>query len=270
MKNLLKPQKNLAKIWAATILLIGLIANPAQAQNQDQSNQQETTIESTVEQIQGEGVNLLNSLKEMLNSFVKYLEIPDLGQIFSDIFGNGQNTNENGAELSGILENKPGDSYSIQEDLAEKTEQDVATQIANDATLSPEAQTTLKTTAKAVEANVIESVQLGEESQNLDVTQQIMQNLSRQAALNAERQGTIIQQNQQAQVDRALANLLNAQQAEELSEENTAQRRENAAAGRASTTQAGLLQMPGGMTLGSVGENNNSEGVSPEELFDNF
>ncbi|NER31487.1 MAG: hypothetical protein F6J89_28695, partial [Symploca sp. SIO1C4] len=199
-------------------------------------------------------------------------------QIFNEIIGKEKNLQENGelasqrsgSELSGVLENKPGGSYSIQEDLAEKNRQDTATQVASEATLSPQAQTTLKKTAKAVEANVIETVQLGEESQNLDVTQQIMQNLSRQEALNSQRQGTIIQQNQQAQLDRALANILNAQQAEELSERNTAQRRESAAAGRASTTQAGLLQMPGGMTLGSAAEVNNSEGVSPEELFDNF
>ncbi|NEO33158.1 MAG: hypothetical protein F6K36_22585 [Symploca sp. SIO3C6] len=277
MKKILKIKILSARILGLTILL-GLIANPVQAKTQDQPNQHQITIANTVEQIQQEGSNLLDSLKEMLNSFVNSLEIPDLGQIFNEIIGKEKNLQENGelasqrsgSELSGVLENKPGGSYSIQEDLTEKNRQDTATQVASEATLSPQAQTTLKKTAKAVEANVIETVQLGEESQNLDVTQQIMQNLSRQEALNSQRQGTIIQQNQQAQLDRALANILNAQQAEELSERNTAQRRESAAAGRASTTQAGLLQMPGGMTLGSAAEVNNSEGVSPEELFDNF
>jgi hypothetical protein len=58
-------------------------------------------------------------------------------------------------------------------------------------------------------------------------------------------------QGQQAQIDRSFANILNAQQAEELNEINTAQRRQDAAVATASSTQAELFQMPGGITLGA-------------------
>jgi hypothetical protein len=67
-------------------------------------------------------------------------------------------------------------------------------------------------------------------------------------------------QNQQAQIDRALANVLSAQQAKELSELNITHRQESAAASTASATQAGLMQMPGGITLGR--DNEGSEIVS--------
>ncbi len=200
--------------------------------------------------------NLFDFLSQILNSFVNYLDIPDLGSIFGDIIGSSENPHQQGGELAGTLENRPPDSYSILEDVADKTEQDLAIQIANDTTLSQEAQTNSINLAQAVEANVAENVQLGEESQNLDVSQQILQNLSQQTALNAQTQGIIIQQNQHSQLNQALTNLLNAQQAEELSESNTAQRREKEAAGKASIAQAGLLFLPGGITLNS-GNNSN-------------
>ena len=193
--------------------------------------------------------NLFDFLSQIFNSFINYLDIPDLGSIFGDIIGSSDNPHQQGGELAGTLENRPPDSYSILEDVTDKTEQDLAIQVANDTTLSQEAQANSIKLTQAVEANVAENVQLGEESQNLDVSQQILQNLSQQTALNAQTQGIIIQQNQQAQLNQALANLLNAQQAEELSESNTAQRREKEAAGKASIGQAGLLFLPGGITL---------------------
>jgi hypothetical protein len=86
---------------------------------------------------------------------------------------------------------------------------------------------------------------LGQESQQLDASQQILQNLSQQLALESEQQATIVQQNQQAQVDRAINNVITAQATEELAEANTSTRRQDAAAAARATTQWGLIRMAG-------------------------
>ncbi|MHC5720502.1 MAG: hypothetical protein ACYTX0_52895, partial [Nostoc sp.] len=89
------------------------------------------------------------------------------------------------------------------------------------------------------------------ESQSLDVTQQILQNLSQQTALTSRVNERMLIEAQQARIDRGLSNTLTAQTAKELSAINTADRRKSVAAGNAATQQAGLLIMPGGITLGS-------------------
>lgn len=201
-----------------------------------------------------ENNNLFDFFSQVITSFTDYLNIPDLGSIFSLIIGNTENPNQEGSELASNVENQPRDSYSIKEDIVEKTEQDLAIQVANDTALTQEAQTDEINLAQAVETNMLENVQLAQESQNLDVTQQIMQNISQQIALNGQTQGILIHQNQETQLNQALGNLLNATTAEAVSENNTAQRREKLAAGKTSIIQAGLLLLPGGVTLDSTDE----------------
>jgi hypothetical protein len=133
------------------------------------------------------------------------------------------------------------------------------------APLSKEAQQKQAQMKEVVQQNVEQtnresqnSMELGADSEGQDVTQNIMRNISqqsaiaaKQAALSAENQSALVMQGQQAQIDRSFANILNAQQTEELNEINTAQRRQDAAAATASSTQTGLFQMPGGITLGA-------------------
>lgn len=179
------------------------------------------------------------------------------------------------------IENKPDISYGIVEDDLKQQTVDNAEQIANEATLSEEAREQLSSTAAAVEAdlNTIrqlyeQSEQLGQESQNLDVSQQILQNISQQLALAAEQtslsaqqQGTLVQQNQQAQVDRALNNLVTAQQAQELSEQNTARRREQASTAAFSTAQLGLIR-PAGLPVTEANPTPSSQQpLTPNQVF---
>lgn len=240
---------------------------------------------NTLGQLLQGNVNLFDSLKQTISSFINNIQIPDFGQIVSNLFSDNkeETASESDREkLAGALENKPNGSYAIQEDAAEQDTVRSAQQIANDATLSENARQELQQLSAAIAANVENALQLGEESQQLgtesqglDVSQQILQNLSQQAALSAkqtalsaERQGIIIQQNQQARVDRAMNNLLNAQQAKELSEANTAKRRENASAGIAATAGMGLIRMPG---LADVEASSNaaSEALDPQDLLSN-
>jgi hypothetical protein len=186
----------------------------------------------------------------------------------------GSSDGNKGAKLSAALENKPNGSYSLREDLADQAQQQTSINEASNATLSKSAQEKQIQMKEIVEQNAEQtnqlsaiSAQLGEDSENQDITQNIMRNISQQTAIAAqqtalvtENQSALIMQNQQAQIDRALANVLSAQQAKELSELNITHRQESAAASTASATQAGLMQMPGGITLGR--DNEGSEIVS--------
>lgn len=225
------------------------VPSPQNQQIQQEAEKVLGTVKNPIENISDTIKNLSSLLDQMLQSFIGSLKIPDLGEVVEKIMSDRSNDNE-GTKLSANLEKKPQGSYSIQEDLAKRAEQRTATTTALDATLSKAAQNRQTQIARIVEQNVSENIQLGEESQNQDVTQHIMRNISQQTALAAQNQGVIILQNQQAQIDRALANTLIAQQAKELGELNVSQRRQDAAAATSSSTQAGLFQMPGGITLG--------------------
>lgn len=206
-------------------------------------------VNNPIQQISGTFNKITTQLDQMLQSFIGSLKIPDLPEVIAKIMS-GNFADNQSTKLSATLEKKPQGSYSIQSDLANLAQQQTAISTAANATLSKAAQDRQAQMAQIVDQNVAQNIQLAEESQNQDVTQHIMRNISQQTALAAQNQGALILQNQQAQIDRALANTLSAQQAKELSELNVTQRRQDAAAGTASSTQAGLFQMPGGITLG--------------------
>jgi hypothetical protein len=103
---------------------------------------------------------------------------------------------------------------------------------------------------EATRQDTEQNVQLGEESQSLDVTQQILQNLSQQTALSAQVQMRNLQEAQQARTDRAINNVLLSQAAKEISALNTGERRGSTASGNQASYQAGMLMLPGGGYLG--------------------
>lgn len=230
------------------------------------------SISTISDSISGIWDNLLNKVEKFtseiestLSSFQGALKVPDLKEAVKSIM-DGNASESEGTKLSAALEKKPEDSYSLRENTAELAERETAVSEANKATLSSDAQQKQAQMKEIVQQNVEQtgresekSMELGADSAGQDVTQNIMRNISqqsaiasRQAALSAENQSALVMQGQQAQIDRSLGNILNAQQAEELNEINTAQRRQDAAAATASSTQAGLFQMPGGITLGAT------------------
>jgi hypothetical protein len=230
-----------------------------------------STISTISDSISGIWDNLLNKVEKIsseiestLSSFLGELKVPDLKEAVKSIM-DGNTSESEGTKLSAALEKRPQDSYSLKENTAELAERESAVSEANKATLSKEAQQKQAQMKEIVQQNVEQtnresqnSMELGADSEGQDVTQNIMRNISqqsaiaaKQAALSAENQSALVMQGQQAQIDRSFANILNAQQAEELNEINTAQRRQDAAAATASSTQAGLFQMPGGITLGA-------------------
>ncbi|MDB9322350.1 hypothetical protein [Nodularia spumigena] len=262
-------------IRLVTLILVwelGFVASPVMARTQDNGRdplaaavQNQTTGNSiftsnTAAQINdfvGDVKNfvqndLFNPLGNLLNSALGAFQIPDLNQILAGIM-NGAVNNDPGAVLSETLENKTNgqSSYGIREDFGKFATRTVATGVANQATLSQTAQNQMAEIKQATRQDTQAIVSLGEESQNLDVTQQILQNLSQQTALNSRVNERMLEESQQARIDRALINTITAQTAKELSAINTADRRKSIAAGNAATQQMGLLIMPGGMTLGA-------------------
>ncbi len=191
-------------------------------------------------------VGFFGGLEETVDDFVSS-KIPDIGKIIDIVFNSELEEGE--ADLpsrqqSETLEGTP-DSYAISESETDAIVREILVETVESSSLNESAQTNLKQTAVLVQKTVDESVNLGEDSQNRDVTQQILQNLSQQEAISATRQGVIIQQNQQAQVDRAISNILNAQPAEELAAINAAKRREEIGTTNLTVRQWGLLRLPG-------------------------
>lgn len=200
-------------------------------------------------QLPGQATTLDQQIKKTINSFVS--QITTIKNLLLDMFNlssdsdssNSDNTSEYNPNTS--LENKPSSSYEIEQDNQERQRILSARENAHDATLGSEAQQQLQETSTAIDNNLTANQQLADESQSLDVSQHILQNISQQLALLGEQQALNLQQHQQAQVDQAISNLVTAQTAEELAEENTASRRKDSGIANTATFQWGLIMMPG-------------------------
>lgn len=254
------------------VLGIGAVSNPAFARTQDtgsdpveaaiqdQVNGSNVYVSSTENQINdflGDVQSfvrddVLSPVNNLIQSTLGAFQLPDLSQLWSQVMGGSANRDP-GVVLSETLENKTNgrSSYGIREDLSQYISRATATGVADQSTLGQEAQTQMTQVRQATQQNTQESVRLGEESQGLDVTQRIMQNLSQQTALNSQVNERVLQEAQQARVDRAIGNTLSAQTASELSAITTADRRRTISAGNTASQQGGLLMMPGGVTLDS-------------------
>lgn len=209
-----------------------------------------STVNNVIDNIFGDlfgGLNdFLGGLEDTVGDFVNS-KIPDIGKIIDIVFNSDMGEGEidlPSRQQSETLEGTP-DGYAISESETDAVVREVLVETVSSTTLSESAQSNLKQTAVQVQKSVSESVDLGQDSQSRDVTQQILQNLSQQEAISATRQGIIVQQNQQAQVDRAISNMLNAQQAEELAGINAAKRREDIGTTNLTVRQWGLIRLPG-------------------------
>ncbi|MEO1671315.1 MAG: hypothetical protein AAFR77_11100 [Cyanobacteria bacterium J06631_2] len=209
-----------------------------------------STVNNVIDNIFGDlfgGLNdFLGGLENTVGDFVNS-KIPDIGKIIDIIFNSEVDDGETdlpSRQQSETLEGTP-DGYAISESETDAVVREVLVETVSSTTLNESAQNSLKQTSLQVQKSVSESVDLGQDSQSRDVTQQILQNLSQQEAISATRQGIIVQQNQQAQVDRAISNMLNAQQAEELAGINAAKRREDIGTANLTVRQWGLIRLPG-------------------------
>lgn len=207
--------------------------------------------------------DLFGTLNELLSSSLGAIKIPDLSQVSREIL-NAPTSRYEGTQLSDQLENKLGSSDSqgstaIMSELDRQAQRNTAIGIADGSTLSEEAQAQSRSVLQATEQDTTQNVQLAEESQSLDVSQHILQNLSQQTALNAQVNARVLQEAQQARTDRAINNVLLSQAAQEISAINTSDRRGSITSGNQASSQAGMLMLPGGGYLGQTTHDDNTD-----------
>lgn len=205
---------------------------------------------------------LFGTLNQVLSSSLGAIKIPDLSQVSSQII-KAPTSSTAGTQLSDLLENKSSKldgkgSYSIMSELDGQAQRNAAVGIADGSTLSQQAQANSRQILESTKQDTQQNIQLGEESQNLDVTQHILQNLSQQTALNARANERVLQEAQQARTDRAINNVLLSQAAKEISAINTSDRRGSIASGNQASVQAGMLMLPGGGYLGEPSDSTTS------------
>lgn len=220
-----------------------IVATPQQTNQQSQD---------FISQTLGFVKDIPQEFGQLLQSAVGSFKAPDLGQLIST-FLRGSTSQSDSGKLAESLENKLGGpgSYSIRNDLSNESFRSLSLGSTSEATLSRQAQERATQTMKSTQTATDEIVSLGDESQHLDVTQQILQNIAAQGSQTGKVNKVLVDEAQQARVDRAMNNSLTAQIAEETAGTNISNRRETSAAANSAVRQSGGVTLFGGGTLGS-------------------
>jgi hypothetical protein len=260
MKPTLKPLKSAVVGTAVIFIMLVPLLQQAGATTQSTSNSSTShTIEDVFEQVSStfSGIadfftNISGTVSAALSDALGDFGVPDLASVLEQL-ENTPTSSDEGAKLSEALENRQSGngSFAIRSDLANQATRRTAVAVMNAATLGKDAQQLMVQQAQVAQQAIEENARLAEESQNLDVTQQIMQNLSQQSALEARVNRQLLQEAQQARVDRSISNTLSAQIAEEVSAANIADRRQEIGSANMSIQHTGLISLPGGYYLGA-------------------
>lgn len=231
-----------------------VVATPAQTnqQSQDFINQARGGNQNPVEQVTGFVRNIPSSLSQIFQTAMGSFKVPDLGQLMSSIM-NGSTSQNEGTQTAEAVENRirGKGSFSIRTDSTNESFRATSLGAIDQSTLGKPAQDRAVRTQQATQTATEEITSLGNESQNLDVTQHILQNISRQQALAGQVDKVLVDEAQQARADRAIANTLSAQIAEEVAGNNISARRETSAAANGAVQQSGTVTLFGGGSLGS-------------------
>jgi len=263
------------QLFAATLLLWGglLILNPGQAQAQINpgftppkqtnglipSGLTPPTFPTGAKLPKGGGTaptfptangaqEVIGQVEQLVGQFFGVFQAPDLDGLFGGVLNSvlgGSDMADGG--LSGLLEGLV--TFDQASDKAEEQVREAAMTHAQEQALGQPAQQTLKQEMETAAGLTDENLKLGEESQNLDVTQHILQNISMQLAQSAQVQNQQFQELQKGNVNDAIEHTLQAQAAKELSEQSTRGRRQSNGDANFSSKQACLGIMPGGSVL---------------------
>ncbi len=199
--------------------------------------------------------DFFGNISQMIKSAIGSVEVPDLGQVVSEIM---KGSLPQDGTTANKLENKIPNSYAIRQDLANQSERLGAIEVAQIKTLSKNAQQQSKLTLDKSASSELESSQMSDDSQNSDTSQQILQNISRQLKSNSTIADLQLQEASQARQDRALGLTLAAQVAQELNAVNTRERQSAIATGNSAVSQGSLLVMPGGSIFSENYSNSNN------------
>lgn len=202
---------------------------------------------------------------EFLEDLLGGFGVPDLQQVDIAIEEDnraGGDGSEAGA-LARALEAPAGGNaeagrFSVGRDQSHEAQRAAAVGIAQSSTLNEAAQEQMVQQAEQTQQSLAGSQAAAQRSAQSDVSQDILRNLSEQSSLAAELAAQQVAQGQQAQVDRAIGNMLSAQQARSLDQQNIRERRDRISSGNRAIEQIGTMTMPGGFSLGGA----NGEGAA--------
>lgn len=266
-----KTMKKYSKLTSVIVLtviisIIGAVTNSSKTIAEIQPSETETAIEEAALPA-GKGNSIsaffqdlvgfiendaFGAINDILQSALGAIKLPDLYQINNDVMGTETSSND-AMKLSEELETNSSTqgkgSYAIRVDYNKQAQRNAAVGSAQGETLSETAQTKSKQNLEAIASNTQDNEDLGQDSEASDVTQHIMQNVSSQLALQAQVDNKLYIEAQQARSDRALANVISAQTADEVAGTNLADRRSSAAASNIAVQQEALMMLPGGGTL---------------------
>ncbi len=200
--------------------------------------------------------NLPNQAESIISGVLGDLGITDNKAATEAIQTNPASNSPEATALAQALEIAvPGQgAFAVRQDTANKVQRDTAVGLANTSALSQGAQRQLAQRGQQAEEQVLAAVQRAESAQTKDVSQQILQDSAAVQGVIAQIGGEQLKEAQQARVDRAIGNLLSAQQARELQVMTTTQRRQGIATGNSAIQATGLFALPGGFYLGSPKE----------------
>lgn len=221
-------------------------------------------------QIPNRWINIANlfgieqgTIDQLLNSAIASLGIPDLAQLTASITQGNQDQSPP-TQLAAALENGTDQpSFSIRSDLSRNSEWDASRGTAYGSVLSDQAQTRGQQKRNAVGQAVRSNSSLATESQGLDVTQQILQNVSAQLGHQAEVDAALFDEAEQSRIDRAHDLLLQSQIAESTLGRNVSGRRTEKATARSVTQGIAWLNLPGGKTLTAENSSSRSSRGNP-------
>ena len=188
----------------------------------------------------GEIKGAINQVKDYINDFLSF-EIPDFKGVVDVVFNELPQTssNETANDIEGTTE-----SYSVKKDTIQKVTRALIEESISNSTTGETGQRKLKEITANVANSLEASKNLSEDSQNSDVTQQILQNMSQQATETNGLLGTLALQNSQNQIDNANQIMLEIQQAEILAGQATKARRETSAFVNQTGMLRGVLSRP--------------------------
>ncbi len=168
--------------------------------------------------------------------------VVDLWRVFVSIM---QSETPEEAALSSSAENNLEESYANREDYARQMERMGVLVTVEENTLGTDAQQ--KTVDSCNFTNEATQViyDLGEESQELDTSQQILQNISAQLAQEATISNLLKEEITLIRQENALQTVLASQAAQQLHEWNLSQRRENISSRNLTVVNGALIVMPG-------------------------
>ena len=170
-------------------------------------------------------------------------KVVDIHKLFTEIMS-GNLPEEAG--LSNASENNIAESYLHREDFAKSLQRKGAVATVEDTTLGEQAQEkTLENCLFANEATQI-IFELGEDSQNLDTSQQILQNISGQLGQKSSIDQLIKEELTLIRQDLALTTVLDSQIAQQVHESNLSERRAHISSRNLVVLNGGLITLPGG------------------------